>query len=197
MFCLRELERKDLEIINGWRNDPELIEMLGAPFRYINLDVDVRWYESYMNNRGNAVRCAIVEDGINKIMGLVSLVSVNYMNQSAEFHIMIGNKENQGKGLGTFAVNAMLDHAFNNMNLQRIELTVLEDNERARSLYEYCGFVYEGRKRKAKYKDGRFVDMLMYSILKSEFVNRGGGYLVTPCRFGVSTELRKDLRLTA
>lgn len=173
MFYLRELERKDLEKINKWRNDPELIDFLGAPFRYINLDVDIKWYESYMSNRGNAVRCAITSDDRDDILGLVSLVSVNYMNQSAEFHIMIGHKENQGKGIGTFAVREMLNHAFNNMNLQRVELTVLEDNKRAKNLYEKCGFVYEGRKRKAKYKNGKFVDMLMYSILKPEFL--GGG----------------------
>ena len=176
MFHLRELERKDLPAINKWRNDPELIALLGAPFRYINLDVDTRWYESYMGNRGSAVRCAITEDDKDEILGLVSLVSINYMNQSAEFHTMIGDTQNQGRGLGTFAVRSMLDHAFNNMNLQRVELTVLEDNVRAKHLYEKCGFVYEGRKRMAKYKNGKFVDMLMYSILRSEF-SMGG---VTP-----------------
>ena len=173
MFHLRELERKDLPAINKWRNDPELIALLGAPFRYINLDVDTKWYESYMGNRGSAVRCALTEDDSDEILGLVSLVSINYMNQSAELHIMIGDKQNQGRGLGTFAVRSMLDHSFNNMNLQRVELMVLEDNVRAKHLYEKCGFVYEGRKRKAKYKNGKFVDMLMYSILKPEF--SGGG----------------------
>ena len=169
MFHLREIERKDLQTINKWRNDPELIELLGAPFRYINLDVDIKWYEAYMSNRENAVRCAITEDDNDAILGLVSLVSINYMNQSAEFHIMIGDTQNQCRGLGTFAVREMLSHAFNNLNLQRVELTVLEDNTRARHLYEKCGFVYEGRKRKAKYKNGKFVDMLIYSILKPEF----------------------------
>lgn len=171
MFHLRELERKDLEIINKWRNNEELIECLGAPFRYINLDVDIKWYESYINNRSCAVRCAITEDDNDEILGLVSLVSINYMYQSAEFHIMVGDISNQGRGIGTYAVNEMLRHAFFNMNLQRVELTVLEDNIRAKRLYEKCGFVYEGRKRKAKYKNGRFVDMLMFAILKSDFLN--------------------------
>ena len=101
------------------------------------------------------------------ILGLASLVSINYMNQSAEFHIMIGDIQNQGRGLGTFAVNSMLNHAFNNMNLQRVELTVLDNNTRAKHLYEKCGFTYEGRN-----KDGKFVDMLMYSILREEFLNK-------------------------
>lgn len=175
MFHLRELERKDLPKINKWRNDPELIDLLGAPFRYINLDVDTKWYESYISNRGNAVRCAITEDDRDDILGLISLVAINYINQSAELHIMIGDKENQGRGVGTFAVETMLNHAFNNMNLQRVELTVLEDNVRAKHLYEKCGFVREGRKRRAKYKNGKFVDVLVYSILKSEFFYEGGG----------------------
>lgn len=169
MLYLRELERGDLPVINRWRNDPKLIALLGAPFRYINLEVDTKWFETYMGNRESAVRCVIMEDGSDEILGLVSLVSIDNINQSAEFHIMIGDTRNQGRGIGTYAVDAMLKHAFDNMNLQRVELFVLEDNERAKHLYEKSGFVYEGRKRKAKYKDGKFVDMLMYSILKSEF----------------------------
>ena len=47
MYKLRELERKDLTTINVWRNDPELISYLGAAFRYINLDVDIKWFENY------------------------------------------------------------------------------------------------------------------------------------------------------
>lgn len=172
MFNLREVQRKDLESINRWRNDPELTSMLGAPFRYINLEVDIKWYEGYMNSRSNAVRCAITEDDKDEILGLVSLVSIDYMNQSAEFHIMIGDKNNRGRGLGTYAVNSILKHAFKNMNLQRIELTVLDDNIHAKNLYEKCGFIYEGRKRKAKYKNGQFVDMLLYSILRDEYEKR-------------------------
>ena len=80
MYRLRELERRDLTTINKWRNDPNLIALLGAPYRYINLDVDIRWFENYMSNRGNAVRCAIVEDGKEDILGLVSLTDINFLN---------------------------------------------------------------------------------------------------------------------
>lgn len=169
MYKLREIERKDLNSINSWRNNPELIEQLGAPYRFINIEVDQKWFDSYMNNRSSQVRCAIVDETEDKILGLVSLVSVNPMNQSAEFHIMIGNKDKQGKGIGSFAIREMLNHAFNNMNLNRVELTVLENNDRAKHLYEKNGFIFEGRKRKAKFKGGKFVDMLMYAIIRDDF----------------------------
>lgn len=172
MYRLRELERKDLSIINRWRNDPELISMLGSPFRYINFSVDEKWFDGYMSNRNTQVRCAIVKDDSDDILGLVSLISIDYLNQSSVFHIMIGNKDNQRKGIGTFAVDAMLQHAFYNMNLQRVELLVLDDNVPACRLYEKSGFIKEGTKRNAKYKNGRFVDMHIYSILKEEYISK-------------------------
>ena len=171
MYRLRELERKDLAEINKWRNDPELISELGAPFRYININVDEKWFDSYMSSRNTAVRCAIVsEDDV--ILGLVSLVSIDNLNRSAEFHIMIGSKENQGKGIGTFAVKEMLNHAFNDLNLHRVYLTALETNQRAQHLYEKMGFVTEGKKRASNYKNGKYYDMNMYSILEDEYKHR-------------------------
>lgn len=172
MFKLRELEKRDLPAINRWRNDKEIIDCLGAPYRFINLEVDESWYASYMGNRGNAVRCAITEDSNDEILGLVSLTSIQFLNQSAEFHIMIGDSKNQNRGIGTFAVKEMLHHAFYHMNLHRIELSVLETNQRAIHLYEKCGFVREGIKRKCSYKNGGFVNMYIYSILKNEFNHR-------------------------
>lgn len=173
MFRLRELERKDLARINKWRNDPELIALLGAPFRYISPEVDEKWFEAYMANRANAVRCAITKEDDDTILGLVNLVPIDHINQSAVFSIMIGDKENQGKGMGTFAVQEMLKHAFLNMNLHRVELDLSEYNSRSKHLYEKCGFVYEGCKRNARYKNGRFVNVLQYAILKEDYL-RGG-----------------------
>lgn len=170
MYKLRELERKDLETINSWRNNPELISFLGAPFRYINKEVDDKWFDSYMNSRNNTVRCSIVDEN-NTLLGLVSLTSIDMLNQSASLHIMIGDSQLYNKGIGTFATKAMLKHAFNNLNLNRIELLVLKTNERAQHMYEKVGFVKEGVKRQAVYKKGRFVDMYLYSALRSDNTN--------------------------
>ena len=78
MFRLRELEKKDIPAINKWRNDPDLIASLGAPFRYINCIVEERWFDSYMNNRNSQVRCSIVDEN-DEVLGLVSLVNIDYM----------------------------------------------------------------------------------------------------------------------
>lgn len=171
MYRLRELERQDMKTINGWRNNPEVISLLGAPFRYINLEVDENWFDSYMKNRSSCVRCAILDDDV--LIGLVSLTGIDMLNRSAEFHIMIGDTGSQNKGAGTFATEEMLRHAFDNLNLNRVMLTVLEDNERAQHMYENVGFVREGYLREAVFKNGGYKDMYTYSILRDEFL--GGG----------------------
>ena len=79
------------------------------------------------------------------------------------------NKKNQNQGIGSFAIKKILQHAFLNMNLHRVELTVLSDNDRARHVYEKCGFKKEGIKRKSNFKNGVFVDTYFYAILKEDF----------------------------
>lgn len=171
MYKLREIQREDIPIINTWRNDKELIGHLGSPFRYINKEVDYKWYDNYMSNRQTNIRCSIINEN-NEIIGLVSLTNINRINQSAIFHIMIGDSNSRGKGAGYYATNEMLRHAFLDMNLNRVELTVLTSNKKAIKLYEKVGFKYEGTKREAIYKEGKFVDMDVMAVLKNEFLMR-------------------------
>ena len=166
-YRLRELARRDIATINGWRADRELISCLGAPYRFINQEVDEAWFDAYMRSRQTCVRCAIVgeEDGI---LGLVTLAGIDHLRQSATLHIMIGSSRDRGKGMGTFAVLSMLRHAFYDLNLRRVELSVLATNAAAIGLYQKCGFTREGTRRQACYKQGEFVDMYEYGILRGE-----------------------------
>lgn len=78
---------------------------------------------------------------------------------------MIGNEENRGKGIGTFAISTIVNHAF----LISI-LEVLEYNQTAQNLYRKIGFVEEGRKRKAVFKNGVYVDEMIMGLLRGEYV---------------------------
>ncbi len=170
MYRLREIDREDMIIINSWRSSKELIDYLGAPFRYINKEVDFKWFENYMQNRGTNIRCTILNEE-EQVLGLVSLTNIDRMNQTAVFHIMIGDSTHRDKGIGSYATNEILRHAFYDMNLNRVELTVLESNNRAIALYEKLGFKKEGIKREAVYKNGEFINMIFMAILKSEYKN--------------------------
>ena len=91
------------------------------------------------------------------------------INRNAEFAIYIGDNKNKGKGYSKEACNKALEFAFNKLGLNRIYLTVLDENKVAINLYIKCGFVNEGQLRKSVFKNGIFKNEIIMSILKDEF----------------------------
>ena len=77
--------------------------------------------------------------------------------------------ECRGKGYGTEAIGLSLQFAFHQMNLNRIELWVREDNKAALKCYRSCGFVEEGRRRKCYVADGSRKDLILMGILRDEW----------------------------
>ena len=168
MIQLRELTRGDIAQINEWRRDRDLLDGLAAPFRHIGPEIDQVWFDRYMAQRDREVRCAICEpDG--RMIGVVSLTGIDPVNRHAEFHIMIGTPDARGRGAGTSATRAMLQHAFADLNLHRVYLTVLESNGPARHVYGKIGFRVEGTLRDAAFKNGTYSNLIVMGILQSEF----------------------------
>lgn len=161
---LRELEYKDLDKLNVWRNDPSLISNLGTGFNFISQEIDKKWYEDYLCNRDKAVRLAIEVDGV--YIGNLNLTNISFVNRSAEFSIFIGDSSYRGQGVGYTASLKIIEHGVNNLGLQRIWLTVLSDNLVAINMYEKLGFEFEGKMRKALYKEGKFCDLILMSLLR-------------------------------
>lgn len=169
MLKLRELERDDLAEITSWRASKGLVSTLGAPYRYIGPEVDQSWFDSYLSSRGSCVRCVAVEDeSPREPMSLVTLAGIDWVNRSCEFHIMVGEAY-QGRGVGRFSADELLRHAFYDLGMERVELSVLAGNARARSLYESLGFVVEGTRRSAAFKEGARVDLILMSLLRDEW----------------------------
>jgi len=166
---LRELARSDVPMINAWRQSRPLTDGLGAPYRFIGLEVDAAWFETYLGRRGVEVRCAICRDGEADPVGIVSLTNIDPVHRHAEFHILVGDGVPRGEGIGTEATIAMLQHGFLDLNLHRIYLFVLTTNQAAVRVYEKAGFRHEGTLREAAFKGGAFQDLLVMGVLRSEF----------------------------
>lgn len=73
-----------------------------------------------------------------------------------------------GKGLATEAVGLLLQHAFDGLNLERIELRAATTNTASIRLAERLGFVREGVARSAFVVRGERQDLVVYSLLAGE-----------------------------
>lgn len=169
---LRAVERGDLPRFVAWLNDPEVREnlMLNLP---LSMAQEERWFEGMLNRPQAEMPLAIeilTPEGWVMI-GNVGLHEINLTARWAEVGIFIGEKKYWNQGYGRDALRLMLRHAFNNLNLHRVELRVYENNPRAIKAYENTGFVHEGRMRQKVFKNGQYVDELVMAVLRSEWTD--------------------------
>lgn len=83
-------------------------------------------------------------------------------------------KPYRGSGYGTEAINWALDWGFRHAGLHRIGIGAFEYNEGACKLYEKMGFKPEGRRRDFFWHDGKWWDLMLFSMLEDEWRERIG-----------------------
>ena len=97
-------------------------------------------------------------------IGNVHLTEIDWVSRHAEVGIFIGETQHRSNGYGQQALRLLLRHAFHDLGLHRVYLTVLDDNQRAIRAYEKCGFVVEGKLRRHAYKRGQFRDLIFMGV---------------------------------
>lgn len=165
---LRAYTSQDTEQALAFVNDPELKYYLmpGVPFP-LTLNDEKKFIEGMSAFKENYSFAIETLDG--EYIGGCGVNSVDWKNSKTVVGIFIGDKNYWGKGYGTEAMELLVAFIFNEMNLNRIELNVYSFNERAIKSYEKCGFKREGVLREALYKQGKYHDEVVMSILKSEY----------------------------
>jgi RimJ/RimL family protein N-acetyltransferase len=168
-IVLRPLREDDLYRTYQWHGDPRNFDTLGGSFRYRPEDEALAYMRTWLKSDTSHVRLAIETEMMGEHVGNVSLVNIDPIVRDAHFHIFL-DKSVRGKGLGFEATWCMLRHGFDDLNLNRVSLEVLEVNIPARRIYERCGFKEEGLRRDAAFKNGRFQNVIVMGCLSAEFV---------------------------
>jgi [ribosomal protein S5]-alanine N-acetyltransferase len=105
----------------------------------------------------------------NEIVGTCTLCSYNPEQLRAEVGIILG-KKSWGLGLGTEALNLLIQFAFDEMGLERLEADVDPNNERSLALFDGRGFVREGLQRERWRVHGEVQDSVVLGLLKREWL---------------------------
>jgi len=108
----------------------------------------------------------------NEFVGFVALHSIEWNNRAAMLAIGIGDPARRRLGYGTEAVQLVLRYAFDELNLNRVGLDVVEYNTAALGLYQKAGFRREGALRSAVLRDGRQFDRIIMGILRAEWTQQ-------------------------
>ena len=165
---LRKLEPEDVDSLLGFRNDPLMTSLLGGFSTGYSRQDMLDWVE-FHRGRKDEVIWAIAEVKADRCIGHVGFYQIDYRARNADFAIVIGESELWSRGIGKRVTSEVLRYGFDELNLNRIHLTVLETNERAIALYQAMGFKVEGMLREAQYREGKYINLAMMGLLRSDW----------------------------
>lgn len=167
---LRGIEKKDMiEDYIRWANDPEVTYYMVLGLRPANREKLEADYLKMIDDE-TQINFAIIDKENEKHIGNAGLYLINWIGRTAEFRIIIGEKDYWGKGVAQEAIKLVLVYAFEKLNLEKVWLGVHDKNERARKAYLKAGFIEEGVLRRTWFRNNEYYNDIRMGMLKEEYL---------------------------
>ncbi|MBM7587336.1 ribosomal-protein-alanine N-acetyltransferase [Bacillus pakistanensis] len=167
-LMLRKMQVSDSESLFQIWSNPEVTR-----FMNINRFTDKKQAKDMillfdkLSKENTAIRYSIIELESNKIIGSCGFNILDFQNAKTEIGYEI-NKHYWGKGYAPEAINCIIEYAFNDLNLNRIEAKVEPENFNSIKVLRKLNFLFEGTMRKVERSKGRFIDLNLYSLLVTD-----------------------------
>lgn len=157
---LRPIVKKDITFLNEWKNDEETYQYLGGGFMPVSIDQQEKWMDSMIDTLGNHKRF-IICNSENVPIGMIGLYDINWIHRTCEVGMYIGNKNEKGKGYGKEAYRLIEGFAREYLNLRKIKLKVVSDNEIAVGMWESLGFEKVGEFKEERFIKGEYKNLIL------------------------------------
>lgn len=166
----RTFEEEDAEFIYNWMNDDDLKKLSVGLNRRMSREEALNWVKRRMDYDQYNFWWAICAKDNNKMIGYMSLNGIHYINRSAEFGgIMIGDKDYQDGLAWIESYLFVYEFAFERLGLNRIFGTRLNEHKLTNAMSIAMFTKQEGVLRQAVFKNGQYYDLVIGSLLSSEY----------------------------
>lgn len=157
---LRPILKSDLKHLNEWKNDEEIFRFLGGGFMPVSIDQQEKWLDSMIDLSGNNKRF-IICDNQDSPIGMVGLYDINWIHRICEIGIYIGDKTSHGNGFGMEACKLIEGFARDYLNLRKIKLNVVSDNEAAFRMWNTLGYYKVGELVDERFINGEYHNLVI------------------------------------
>jgi UDP-4-amino-4,6-dideoxy-N-acetyl-beta-L-altrosamine N-acetyltransferase len=167
LVSFRKVCADDSGVLLAWRNkDRVRLNMYNSEI--IGEEEHFRWFASMLAEP--ARQFYIIQDAEDgKSIGVASLFGMDMRQKRAEWGFYIGEDSYLHKGYAVEAEFLVLRHVFEEIKLHRLSCTVLESNTQVISFHKRFGFAEEGRYRDYIFRDGRWMDVVLFSMTEDEY----------------------------
>jgi len=173
-LILREVSKKDLKDLYSDMNNIKISScLLGVPHPFKLKDA-CDWIKHCEKTQKQKPReefvLAITIKGKNKMIGEVIISETDHHQKKAELVYWL-SETHWRKGIISEALKAVIDFAFNKLNLRRLEVSAFAENKASNELAKKLGFKYEGTRRQSCVPEstGKIHDDHIYSLLRHEW----------------------------
>ena len=166
-ITLNEIGLDDVEIIfNTIVAEREYLQEW-LPFVEITQEISFtrQFVENYLETDRTDLTFVIRYCG--KFVGIIGLKDTDLDNQKTEIGYWLSELF-QHKGIITRSCKALINHIFDEMKLNRVQITVATENMKSQAVAERLGFTREGIQREGELHSRGFVDLVVYGLLKSD-----------------------------
>jgi ribosomal-protein-alanine N-acetyltransferase len=169
-FILREQTIEDAVDFLEYYSDPEVNKYIVSfiPKTVEEARTEIRYWINVFNYN-DGLYFAIARKSDNKMIGSVGVSGINRNHNRVEASYDLA-KEYWGKGIMTQALRAVLKYAFEELKFNRIEANAMPENISSKRVLEKCGFVFEGNLRQHRFHNGKYLDIGIYSVLYSDYL---------------------------
>lgn len=168
-LLLREITEQDVEDVFEIYSNKEVMLYFADRFPFEKIseaETMIREYKEALSKNWG-MRWGIVLKETGKLIGTCGFHAISEYDKRIEIGYDL-NRDYWQKGIMTEALSLIIDYAFRNTDVNRIEAMVEPPNTGSRALLEKLGFQYEGTLRKHEMCRGDFVDIQMFSLLRDD-----------------------------
>ena len=103
-----------------------------------------------------------------EVAGSIGFHDLNTVDRTAHIGYWI-SKDFEGRGIMTRCCRVLIDHLFDDLDLNRVQINCNVENTRSRAIPERLGFKFEGIQHQAEWLNDRFRDWAIYALLKADW----------------------------
>lgn len=166
---IRAFEHSDAESLARWANDPETQDGIGEIHFPSSKQFHTRWVDGLADQTLNHRFAVELPSG--HLIGLTSIMDIDWRNRRAWHGVLIGESSARGNGYGKDAIMATMRYAFDELNLNRLDSGIIEYN--SASLATYCGPTVGwrelGRRHEYFFRKGQYWDQILIGVTRSEY----------------------------
>lgn len=146
---------------------PEVIRHYGVEYHTMEATKEQMDYFENLYSQKTGIWWKITDREKGEALGAIGMNNYQQQHNRAEIGYWL-LPEHWGRGIITEALEAMVAYLFKEWRLHRIEAVVEAGNRNSSKVLERAGFVYEGTLRDCEIKHGKYISLLMFSLLSTD-----------------------------